>query len=80
MEIIGSSVLGVLGFTKAGVVTGSGAAFFHSVIGVVKVGTIFAGLQSAGALGTGAAVTAIGTGTAITAGLSALGILKLFKK
>lgn len=44
-------VLGLLGFSSAGVVAGSIAAGVQSMIGNVAAGSIFAALQSAGAVG-----------------------------
>ena len=44
-------VLPALGFTTAGIATGSIAAAVHSSIGVVQAGSLFAAFQSAGAVG-----------------------------
>jgi hypothetical protein len=45
--------LGGLGFGTGGIGAGSFAAWVHSTIGLAKGGTIFAKLQSLGALGAG---------------------------
>ena len=50
-------VLPALGFTTAGIAAGSVAASAHSAIGIVQAGSVFAVLQSAGAVG-GLSVTA----------------------
>jgi len=42
------------GFTAAGVLAGSAAAFVQSIFGNIAAGSLFAGLQSAGAAGLGA--------------------------
>ena len=46
-------VLGLIGFTSAGIAAGSIAAAIHSWIGVVSAGSLFAFLQSVGAAGVG---------------------------
>ena len=60
-------LLPALGFSSAGVVAGSTAAAVQATIGNVAAGSLFAGLQSAGAAGVSWATTAtlgaIGGGT-----------------
>ena len=56
-------VLTAVGFSTGGVVAGSMAAAAHSAIGNVAAGSLFATLQSIGAVG-GLSWTAAGTATA----------------
>ena len=68
-------VLPAIGFSTTGVVAGSAAAAAQSAIGNVAAGSLFAALQSVGAVGgfsmaaTGAATA---TGTAVGAGVGAV--------
>lgn len=70
-------VLSAAGFTAAGVTAGSAAAGVQSTVygAAVGSGSVFAGLQSAGAAGIGL-VTNMGIGT--TAGGTALYLKKTF--
>lgn len=75
-------VLGVAGFTSAGVAAGSAAAVAQAAIGNVAAGSAFAVLQSAGAGGAGLAlvngiVGASATATAV--GATATGLAKAKK-
>lgn len=58
-------ILPAIGFSSSGVVAGSVAAVVHSKIGCVAAGSMFAALQSAGAVG---AVSGVTTGVATAAG------------
>eukprot|EP01083_Nonionella_stella_P269401 911483_1 len=75
VAMVGGSVIAValipvilvkLGFTVAGVVAGSLAAWIQSIIGNVASGTLYAAMQSAGVLGASAttkyAVAGVGAG------------------
>ena len=70
-------VLNAAGFTAAGVTAGSAAAGVQSTVygAAVGTGSVFAGLQSAGAAGIGLA-TNVGIGT--TAGATATFLKKAF--
>jgi len=57
--LLPSVILKAIGFSTAGVLAGSIAAWFHSIIGNVIAGSIFAILQSIGATGFSAAATAL---------------------
>jgi hypothetical protein len=70
-----ASFLGGLGFTSSGIGAGSFAAWFHSVIGLAKAGSVFSSLQSAGALGAGIFGSAFLVATVGAGGASALAYL-----
>lgn len=67
-----ASFLGGLGFTTGGIGAGSFAAWIHSIIGVAHSGTIFATLQSLGALGAGIFGTALIPVTLGAGGISSI--------
>ena len=48
-----TAALSAVGFTSSGVAAGSVAAGVHSAIAVAEAGSVFAYLQSAGAMATG---------------------------
>ena len=65
-------ILPAVGFGAAGVVGGSAAAIAHSAIGNVAAGSVFASLQSAGAVGAVSWVaTGVTTGLGTTVGAAA---------
>jgi len=70
LPIVGSLVLGAVGFTSGGIAAGSAAAGWHSAMGgAVQAGSLFARMQSAGAIGFGAGAAV----TQVTGGIVALG-------
>lgn len=70
--LLGIAILPVLGFTSAGVLSGSFAASWQSALGLVSAGSTFALLQSLGATGIGVLLFG-GIGT-VTGG-GALGLI-----
>lgn len=70
-ETLSSSlIIPAIGFTKVGVAAGTKAALWHSSIGAVKAGTVFAKLQSAGAVGKGVLVVS-GVSLPVVVGVTA---------
>ena len=66
-----TAALSAVGFTSSGVAAGSVAAAAHSAIAVAEAGSVFAYLQSAGAMATGvfgAAFWPVTIGVGVVAG------------
>ena len=61
--------LGASGFTSAGITAGSVGASMMSSVGIVKAGSLIAGLQSAGTMGLTSLIGPVGIPAGIVGGI-----------